>query len=306
MAERDPTVQNTVFIHTNDRQMLGAIVSRHSLKRNSANPDRFDVRILRREDFAFFDEFEGRKFLRAGGWRAWRNDDLQSFTPVRFAPPEVMGYQGRAIVIDPDVFAVGDINELFERDMQGKAIAAKPRGGHNNRDDYIATSVMLLDNAKLTHWNMRARFEKMFKGELDYEDWIVLATEPRETIGFLEPHWNDFDRLNRQTRLLHNTKRRTQPWKTGLPIDFTNRVPLIGHLLPGGGIKLPGRYKKHPDPRQEALFFALLRECLETGQTTEAEVRDAMAADYVRHDALEVVRRAPSVNDVLSQAPAAA
>jgi hypothetical protein len=264
------------------------------------------VRILRREDFDFFEAFEGRKFLRAGAWRAWRNDDLQSFTPVRFGPPEEMGFQGRSIVIDPDVFAVGDINELFERDMQGKAIAARPRGGHNNRDDYIATSVMLLDNARLTHWNMRERFEKMFKGELDYEDWIVLATEPRETIGFLEPCWNDFDRLDRQTRLLHNTKRRTQPWKTGLPIDFTNRVPLIGHLLPGGGVKLPGRYKKHPDPRQEGLFFALLKECLNAGQVTEADIHAAMAADYVRHDALEMLKSAPAVDEILTQTRAAA
>jgi len=299
-------VQNTVFIHTNDRQMLGAIVSRHSLKRNSTKPDRFDVRILRREDFPFFEEFEGRKFLRAGSWRAWRNDDLQSFTPVRFSPPEVMDYQGRAVVIDPDVFAVGDINELFERDMQGKAVMARPRTGHNNRDDYIATSVMLLDCAKLPHWNMRQRFEKMFLGELDYEDWIVLATEPRDTIGFLEPHWNDFDQLTRQTRLLHNTKRRTQPWKTGLPIDFTNRVPLIGHLLPGGGIRLPGRYKRHPDPRQEGLFLALLRECLNSGQVSEDDVRREMALDHVRHDALEVLKRAPMVDEILSQTPAAA
>lgn len=299
-------MQNTVFIHTNDRQMLGAIVSRHSLKRNSANPDRFDVRILRREDFPFFEEFEGRKFLRAGAWRAWRNDDLQSFTPVRFSPPEVMGYQGRAIVVDPDVFAVGDINELFERDMQGKAILARPRTGHNNRDDYIATSVMLLDCTKLSHWNMRARFEKMFRGELDYEDWIVLATEPRDSIGFLEPYWNDFDRLNRRTRLLHNTKRRTQPWKTGLPIDFTNRVPLIGHLLPGGGIRLPGRYKRHPDPRQEELFFALLRECLDAGELGEDDIRREMAANHVRHDTLEVLRRAPRVGEILARAPAAA
>jgi len=293
-------VQNTVFIHTNDRQMLGAIVSRHSLRRNSAAPDRFDVQILRREDFPFFEEFEGRKFLRAGGWRAWRNDDLQSFTPVRFSPPEVMGYQGRAIVIDPDIFAVGDVNGLFDRDMQGKAIMARPRAGHNNRDDYIATSVMLLDCARLTHWNMRENFERMFRGELDYEDWIVLATEPRETIGHLEPHWNDFDRLTPETRLLHNTKRRTQPWKTGLPIDFTNRVPLIGHLLPGGGIRLPGRYKKHPDPRQEALFFALLRECVEAGEVGEADIRREMAADHVRHDALEMLQRAPAVDEILA------
>jgi len=33
--------------------------------------------------------------------RPWFNDDLQSFTPTRFMPPELMAYQGRAVVIDP-------------------------------------------------------------------------------------------------------------------------------------------------------------------------------------------------------------
>ena len=33
----------TVFIHTNHKQILGAIVSRYSMKRNSARPDAFDV-----------------------------------------------------------------------------------------------------------------------------------------------------------------------------------------------------------------------------------------------------------------------
>src|SRR5690606_37541304 len=117
----------TVFIHTNDKQMLGAKVSAYSLARNSANADRFDVRILRREDFPFFEACEGRPFLRAGASRIWRNDDLQSFTPLRFMPPELMGYEGRAVVIDPDVFAVGEVWELLSRDMQDKAIMARPR-----------------------------------------------------------------------------------------------------------------------------------------------------------------------------------
>ena len=32
----------TVFIHTNHRQMVGALVSRYSLKRNSTRADDFD------------------------------------------------------------------------------------------------------------------------------------------------------------------------------------------------------------------------------------------------------------------------
>src|SRR5262245_51696302 len=117
----------TVFIQTNRKQLVGALVSAYSLKRNSATPDAFDVRLMHQEDYAFFRSKEGKIYLRESVQRIWRNDDLQSFTPLRFMPPELMGYQGRAVVIDPDIFAVGDIWELLSRDMQGKAIMC--RGG---------------------------------------------------------------------------------------------------------------------------------------------------------------------------------
>ena len=289
-----------VFIHTNDQQYFGALVAQHSLKRAAKDPASFEVKILRREEFPVFKTFEGRKFLRAGGWRVWRNEDLQSFTPLRFAPPEVMGYEGRAVVIDPDIFAVGDIGQLLGKDMGSASVLARPRPGHNGRADYMATSVMLMDCAKLTHWKMADQFEAMFSGALDYDDWITLAAEPKGTVGPLEEAWNHFDKLTPETRLLHNTKRRTQPWKTGLPIDFTNRVPLIGKFLPGAGIRLPGRYKPHPDKRQENLFFAFLKECLDDGQVTEAEIRSEMKANHLRHDTLDLVRVAKPVDQVLA------
>jgi hypothetical protein len=293
----------TVFVHTNAKQIVGAIVSAHSLKRNASHPDQFDVRIIRREDYRFFDEFEGRPFLRGGGRRIWTNADLQSFTPCRFMPPELMNYGGRAIVIDPDVFAVGDIGELLSRDMRGKAILAKPRPGYNGRQDYVATSVMLLDCAKLTHWNVRRSFEDLFAFKLDYEDWITLAREPEGSIGHLESEWNDFDRLTQATKLLHNTKRRSQPWKTGLPVDFTTKIPFpfADKILGTSGIRLPLRYRPHPDRRQEQLFFALLRECMDNGMVTEAMLRKEMAANHVRHDALEVVKRVPPLEAVLGR-----
>ncbi len=300
------TRKPVVYIHTNDQQMVGAVVARHSLRRRAADPEAFDVAILRREDFPIFESFAGRKFLRAGGWRVWRNDDLQSFTPLRFAPPEMMGYEGRAVVIDPDVFAVGDVMELINRDMGGKAVLARPRPGHNGRQDYMATSVMLMECAKLAHWRFAQQFEAMFRGELDYEDWIILAKEPAGTVGALEEVWNHFDRLTPETRLIHNTKRATQPWKTGLPIDFTNRVPLIGKWWPNAGIRLPGRYKKHPDPRQEALFFAYLAECLDSGEISEADVKREMAKNHVRHDALERAKAAPSLDSILDEVKRAA
>ncbi|MGF7159670.1 hypothetical protein FHS85_001289 [Rhodoligotrophos appendicifer] len=291
---------NTVFIHTNAKQMVGALVAAHSLKRNSKTPDAFNVRIITQEDYPLFREYEGRKFLRAGTQRAWVNDDLQSFTPLRFMPPQLMNYEGRAVVMDPDIFAVGDINELLQRDMQGKAIFARPRPGHNDRPDYMASSVMLLDCAKLKHWNLEENFGALFRSERDYEDWIILAYEPRETIGALEPEWNDFDRLTPKTRLLHNTKRRTQPWKTGLPVDFTNRLKIdwLAKILGSNGITMPGRYKRHPDPNQEKLFFGLLRECVESGQISESYLQQEIERRHIRPDALAQMNKAPSPSEL--------
>ena len=291
-----------VFIHTNHRQMVGALVSQYSLKRHSKTPDAFDVRIIDTKDHEFLKAREGESFLRDGGPRVWRFDDLQSFTPLRFMPPELMGYQGRAVVIDPDIFAVGDVCELLSRDMQGKAILCRPRTGSKGRSRCMASSVMLLDCAKLTHWKVEENFAELFAFKRDYMDWICLRTEPGESIGILENQWNDFDRLTPETRLLHNTKRHTQPWKTGLPVDFvpatkkaridspTTWLRPLKRLIAGTGAV---SYAPHPDPRQEAFFFGLLRECLEKGVVTEDRLREEMRQNHVRHDAFEVLERTP-------------
>lgn len=214
----------TVFIQTNHRQLLGAIVSAYALRRNSHHAGEFDVRMMHHQDYPFLQAREGQKFLRDGGSRVWKNDDLQSFTPLRFMPPGLMGYEGRAVVIDPDVFAVGDMYELLSRNMQDKALMCVARPGHTGEPGYLASSVMLLDSVKLTHWRCEEQFNELFTFTRDYTTWISLGLEPREHIGLLEPEWNHFDVLNEKTKLLHNTKRHTQPWKTGLPKDYTVRA----------------------------------------------------------------------------------
>ena len=286
-----------IFIQNNDKQSIGAIVSAYSMKRSSKHADKFDVTTIRQEDYEFFRTREGQSYRRHGVERIWHNDDLQSFTLVRFLPPELMGYQGRALVVDPDVFAVADVWELLNRDMQGKAILCR---GSKFKNGAFATSVMLLDCAKLTHWNVERGFNELFEGKRDYHDWISLLLEPRDTIGTFEDEWNDFDRLTPKTKMLHNTRRRTQPWKTGLPVDYTPTefVPVIGWIMQMrrkmfGDHGLLGRYARHPDRRQEEFFFTLLQECLAKGLVEEATLRDAMKRNFIRHDALDVIARIP-------------
>jgi hypothetical protein len=295
-------VKPRVFIHTNQRQLVGALVSAYSLRRNSARPDAFDVEILHREEHAFFEAREGQRYLRDGHWREWRNQDLQSFTPLRFMPPERMGYQGRALVIDPDIFAVRDVCELLERDMQGKAILCRRRSGWKKKHCY-ASSVMLLDCARLAHWSCERGFAELFEGRRDYSDWICLRLESPDTIGAFEDQWNDFDRLTPETRLLHNTRRWTQPWKTGLPVDFVpgdkfSGIPGVAWLMRKrrewlGDYALLGRYVRHPDPEQERFFFGLLRECLERGIVTQELLEQEIRRSHIRRDAFEVLARTP-------------
>ncbi len=280
-------MRNTVFIQANARQMLGAKISALSYKKASRRPESFDVQIM---DAAKWPRLmrEGQSIIRDGHVREWAPDDLQSFTPLRFAAPSLMNYDGRAVVTDPDCFGVGDITELFDRDMGGKAIMAVPRPGHNRRDDYIATSVMLLDCSKLKHWDFDRELDDLFDHRFDYVDWIELKREDRDAIGFLEPEWNDFDRLTPDTKILHTTKRRTQPWKAGLPIDYTLRergsFDFLRRLR-------RSRYERHPDPNQEALVYSLLADLVDRGDVSKQELVAEMAADHVRHDSLELVER---------------
>lgn len=277
-----------VFIQANARQMLGAKISADSYKKNSARAADFDVHIM---DVSVFPKLvrDSQSVLRGGHISAWDPDDLQSFTPLRFAPPTLMGFEGRALVTDPDCFGVGNVAELlFDHDMAGKAIEAVPRPGHNGDPNYIATSVMLLDCAKLRHWDFEPLIDRLFAHDFDYVEWMQLKYEDRSTIGALGPRWNDFDRLGPDTKILHTTKRRTQPWKTGLPVDYTlrERGPLdfIRRLA-------NRRYEAHPDKRQEAFVYSLLAGMIDEGVVTKDELVAEMAANHIRHDSLELADR---------------
>lgn len=277
-----------VFIHTNDYQLLGAKLSAHSLKSASRHPDEFEVRILRLEETPHLNGRVGQRYLRTKGrWVEWISDNPQSFTPLRFLPPQAMGFQGRALVIDPDVFAIGDVYELLSRDMEGKALMC--RRTVSGKETVFASSVMLMDCEKLKHWRWDEQIDEMFAGERAYRPWIDLQLEPEENIGLFEDSWNHFDTLDASTRMIHFTRRVTQPWKTGLRLltaDGSKAVP--GSLLD----RLLGRRPKHernPDPNQEAFFFGLFQRCLDAGVVTRQEVEAEIRKGNLRPDMLQVL-----------------
>lgn len=288
----------TVFVHTNDQQMLGALLAAHSFRKHSPHADRFEVKLLRLEETPHLNRREGRTYLRMGKQATWHNHDLQSFSPLRRMVPQLMGWQGRALVTDPDVFSVGgDVWELLSADLGGKALLCRnlppSQGGGEGR---YATSVMALDCARLAHWRWDEEIDAMFEDRLDYKRWIQLADEDPALIGDLPEVWNSLDTLTPETKLLHTTERLTQPWKTGLPVDFNLNFQGLGGrvrrwLRARGLLGAQRRYLPHPDPNQERFFFELLQDALAQGVVSEAFLRRAIATQDVRPDAFEVLAR---------------
>jgi hypothetical protein len=294
-------VKPTIVIHTNDAQLVAARVGAYSLKSRSKHPALFDVRLLRLEDTPYLYRRYGQRFVWWSGNAptVFHRRNTQSFSALRRMVPELLGFRGRALVLDPDVFAIGDVWELLSRNMDGKAILCCQKPVWRDGRRLYSSAVMLLDCDKLTHWQWEREIDDIFRGVMPFGPWLSLLDESPERIGILEDEWNHCDTLTDQTKLLHNTELTTQPWKTGLPADYNEHAPRwppaverllgIARRLIFRGSRSPLIHQPHPDPRQEQLFFTLLKECLDAGVITQASLRRAMRRNYLRKDTFALV-----------------
>lgn len=278
---------NTVVIHTNNKQILGAILAEYAIKRSLKDQGSVDVKIVNVDELPEFQAFVGATYPRKGRMVTYTKEDLQSFTLSRFMAPELVGYTGRAVVIDPDIFATGDISDIFDINLNGNAVAAC------RKKDAWDSSVMLMDCAELKHWRISDMLERLRCHEVDYDTIMTLKSE--KAVQELPRIWNNLDTLTPETRFLHTTNRLTQPWKTGLPIDFTrNPMPKLFGIIPREPIhkvmgKYPMKYQQHPNKEIETFFIQLLRDALADGAVTRTRVEDEMRAGNVRKDALALV-----------------
>lgn len=276
-----------VFIHTNNKQGIGAILAKFAIERYLPKDSDIKVEILNVDNLEEFKNFAGKKYMRGGREISYDPKDLQSFTLSRFMPPELMGYEGRSIVIDPDIFAIGDITPLMNMDLEGKPLAAC------KKKDAWDTSVMVMDNAKLKHWKMRDFLKALGSKQTDYVDIMSIKFEPE--IKELTRDWNSLDKLGPETKLLHTTNRLTQPWRTGLPIDFTiTPMPKIFGIIPREPIhkllgKYPTHYQPHPDKNIERWFLNLVKDALKAGAVTKEALQKEIDFGHVRKDLLSKV-----------------
>lgn len=268
-----------IFIQSNKKQFLGAKIAKYAMEtRGKATAHGIPVTIIEVEQVPAFQHMVGKPY-RKGNYAPYSFEDLQSFTLTRFMPPELMHFTGRALVIDPDIFALTDITPLIDTDLGSAAIAAC------RKKDAWDSSVMVLDNARLAHWKIADMLNDIAAGARSYEDISTLRTE---TAGIVElsRQWNSLDHLDATTKMLHTTLRLTQPWRTGLPIDFTwNPVPKLFGIIPRIWVQRPTHYQPHPDKNIEKFFIDLFRETYRAGVITDPEIDAAIAAHDLRADA---------------------
>ncbi len=308
---RPNDTSHSIFVHTSDNQLLPALVAIHSLRTHGEVPGTWPIRLLRLEGSCIDQRRDGQP-IRARGTLIWNHQHHFAFHFLRRSVPEALDFLGRALVIDPDVFAVGPVAPLFEGDMGGRGVLARhvPGGYLGDNRPYVSSGVMLLDCAKLRHWRWRKEVEDLFSLKIDYWDTLELKTEPADIVGDLEEPWNSMDNLTPETRLLHNTRVATQPWLTGLPMPDYIYDPSYGNvsLLTRWWRRLRGRpirrHIAHPDDNQESMFFRLLADCMNRELLPRSFVENQIKAGRLRRDAFRVLERAGLSDRAAARSPA--
>ena len=271
-----------IFICTNDTQMIGAKVAKNTII-NRSQFSTNDVVILSESEIPSFKRFFMKPYLRRGKMVEFNKNDMQSFTLLRFHIPFLMGFHGKALVIDPDIFQVQEgIEGLINFDFERHSIYVR-KGLQKNS---WASSAMLISCENFLHWSLENFINQLHLGEIDYDDLINLRLE-KESIGELDKKWNEFDQINLNTILLHTTEKITQPWRAGLSLNST--IPPLFKYIPRAPIyKLFGKDltkgREHPHQAVTDFFFKELELCLSENIISSQELDDAMQKKFIRPD----------------------
>lgn len=202
----------TVFISSGEASLLERKVLIYSLHLNSKRD--LDIRVFNGTHNSI--EREGHLPELTSMPLKVKYQNVTEFSNYRFLVPEVCGHQGRAISMDSDMIALGDIGELFDVEMGDNDFLAKPAAYDDNIDEQWGLSVMLLDCGR-SRLALNQYFEEIEAGLYSYTD--LHQMRPRFLkqhpfkIGRIEPRWNEFDRRYKDTQLIHYTNLYSQPWK---------------------------------------------------------------------------------------------
>jgi hypothetical protein len=275
-----------IFIQSNKFQTLAAGIARYTFVQN-ADVAPADIQII--DTDKMLSKYEGRYYLRNGHLTQFSLENCQSFTLTRFAVPQLMNYEGQVLVVDPDVFFIGQKTDLAQINLAGAAIACREKTDPIGATS-LSSSVMFLDCAKLRSWNFSKMMEDLFAHKIDYYDMMWLKFVPRDTVKVIDETWNDIDHLSSATKMIHYSERITQPWMLGLRFDRY----LVRHKGPWNDVKFvlkkvrkllkPVLYVRNPYPEQEKLFFKIASEALKHDTSLQEEAHTKVKQGLLRHD----------------------
>ena len=267
-----------IYIQTNSKQHLASKVSAYSFFRFG-----YQVILMNVDEIDILKNQIGKNYLRNGKITKYKND-LQSFTPLRFYAPELNNYKDKILVIDPDIFAIKDpqnlINELSEKyDLCCTYINNIPR-----------SEVMLIDATKIK-WNFKNLIKKLFELKLDYNELMSLKFDNKIRIKKIDNKYNQHDKIFNETVLLHTSNRITQPWKEGLNIDFDyhhnerfiyikNFVKKILHFNYNKNA-IQKKYYEHPESEVNLTIKKLFKEARDNNFIKEIEINEAIKNKFI-------------------------
>lgn len=194
-----------IFVGTpaNNEDLEWQAVCEYSLKKHASQPLDICWMMLSRNPASFwYADPVMHKGWRTRGWST-------PFTALRWGIPAFCKFRGRAIYMDSDTLARADIAELWNQDMRGKAILAKP---HNGKARSFLPCVMLMDCERLGA--ILPRVENIRDTEGRY---LKIPDIVQDHVGPFEGDWNcrdgdSYDDINDPAiKLIHYTKIPTQP-----------------------------------------------------------------------------------------------
>jgi lipopolysaccharide biosynthesis glycosyltransferase len=247
----DASAPVRVFIGSGEASLLERKTLIYSLRKNSKRP--LEIWVMNGTHNAI-ERNDAPPFLAPLSLEMkYRN--VTEFSLYRYLIPQMCDYQGRAIYLDSDMICLGDIGELFETPMDDVDFRAVKEYGNS----MWATSVMLF-NCGRCRFELETIFDEIDAGRYSYSDFSRFAghflQQRPYAIAELDPVWNEFDRFDSNTKLIHYTDLSRQPWK----------------------------FPNHPFGE---LWHQYFKEARDSGLISEEDVKLTLMRAYVRKDILD-------------------
>lgn len=189
-----------IFLGTQQEQILACQVLEYSIRKHASLP----VKIT--PLFAAISQAK----IAIPEPRKPENKPKTPFSFQRFAIPELMNYQGRAIYLDSDMQVFQDIAQLWYWDFQGADLLSVAPSPTSQRLPQF--SVMVL-NCEQLRWNVTQLIEDLDAGKWTYQKFIYQMAPAAKIASVLPTQWNSLEHYEAgKTALTHYTDMPTQPW----------------------------------------------------------------------------------------------